>query len=435
MKFLFRSAAGNALPLARRVESEGHEVLFWISDPITKHVGDGLVNKTDDISSVSWADVIVFDSHEHGLSKEAELWGKTKAVVGSSALADRLECDWSLGLQVAKKLGISVPDYVILNGPRAFDKAREYMLSHEGDDSGWVLKPNVDGVRAHVSKHTEEMVRMLPFFERRFEEKKSLPDFILQYKPEGIEVSTEAWFNGSDFYVANSAIEERRLFNNDLGESTSCAGCVVWAYSHLDSPLVRRLLLPLREVLKDQYRGPISVDALVTKDGEPNFLGFTARFGHGAVYALAELVDDLALLLSQCANGQTITASARTDMFAVGLRASIPPVEGYPVFGFDPTVVDRHVSPRDLRVNREGEVETVSNSGVVFEFTQVGATMLEAAGKLYETVGQIYVPGMRYRVVVGATAKDGFEELVEYGLVSGPKKPFFFDEVFQRGSK
>lgn len=433
MKFLFRSAAGDSMSIARRVEAEGNEVRLWIAKPSMRHVGDGMVTKTNDIAAVEWADVIVFDSHGHGLAAEAEKWRASKPVLGSSAFADKLEHDRNMGIELAEAVGISVPEYAEFSGHRAFDEAADYIVEHEkSNNAGWVLKPNTDEIRTHIALDSEEMLRMLEFFACRFTQEKVAPDFVLQWRLKGIEVSTEAWFNGESWGLPNGTIEEQRFFDGDLGELTGCAGNIVWAYEDLDAPLVKKLLLPLTPHLKGKYRGPVDVNSLVTPDGDPCFLEFSPRFGYSAIFALLELVDDAGRLFWEVANGKPITTKVQTDRFAIGIRATIPPypvggdaATGYPVLGFDPETVDKHLSPGDLCVV-DDEVETTGDSGVAFEFTQSDVTIPEAATKLYETARSVRVPNMRYRTDIGVTAKEDYDKLTALGLIlRRDKLPWF----------
>src|SRR6266404_9960039 len=151
MKFLFRSAAGDSMSIARRVASEGHDVLLWIARREMRHVGDGFVDKTTNIKAVEWADVIVFDSHSEGLALEAEKWRQSKPVFGSSKLADELEHDRHLGIDIMEAQDITIPDYRMFSGTEAFAKARDYIQSSE-NSYGWVLKPNVDAIRTRIAR-------------------------------------------------------------------------------------------------------------------------------------------------------------------------------------------------------------------------------------------------------------------------------------------
>ena len=438
MKFLFRSGWGESLSLARRVEAEGNLVRFSVVEPTAQTVGQGLIPKTKDfIGSVGWADVVVFDSNNFEMPEEAErLRAKGKSVFGSSQLSGRLEEDRLFAADVARKAGIEVSDFVRFNGPGAWAKARTFLADRE-DDEGWVWKHNGDSETAStvVASDVAEMMRLLDWIEGLYQKDKENPDFVLCSKIEGVEVSTEAWFNGQEFILANNTVERNRFFNHDLGEKTGCAGNVVWGYPDVgDCPLYRKLLEPIKRVLKGKYNGPVDVNSMIEKDsGEPVFLEFTPRLGYDAISAFQQgLVGDLAGLIADISQGRLYKGEFKSDRYLGALRIHVPPypeeekgrAEGVPVFGFDPGTVLRHVSPCEIRLDTKGEPEISGPNGLAFILSADGGTAKEAMLKC-EPEKSLKVPFMRYRTDLGEVLEEIVTDLLATDLVKTPPKRVF----------
>src|SRR5712671_1933738 len=377
MKFLFRSGWGESLAIARRVESEGNLVRLSIVEPTAQQVGQGLITKTRDYpGSVAWADVVVFDSNPFAMAKEAERVREAKKpCIGSSQLAGELEHDRLFAADVAKKAGLHTAEFKRFKGRGAWNKARDY-LSEPENDGTWVWKANGDGdtVSTYVADDVPEMLRMLNYFEELYIKDKDKPevDFMLCERISGKEISTEAWFNGKDFYLPNNTLEKNRLFPGDLGEKTGCAGNVVWTYPTLDDcMLFNHLLKPLAKVLEGKYNGPIDVNALIedgdeegSEENTPMFLEFTPRFGYDAIFTLAQLVrSDFGGLLADVAMGSSWNGKYTSDRFAGGLRLHISPypneekgvAQGAPIFGFEPDKIQPGVWPIEVMMGDDGE--------------------------------------------------------------------------------
>jgi phosphoribosylamine-glycine ligase len=438
MKFLFRSGWGESLALARRVEAEGNLVRFSVSEPTAQTVGQGLIPKTKDfLGSVGWADVVVFDSNDFELPNEAQrLRDHGKAVFGSGDFSAKLEEERILAADIAKKAGIEVPEFVSFTGPAAWNKAKKF-LAERDEDEGWVWKHNGDSETAstYVASSVPEMVRLLDWIAGLYVKEKEQPDFILSSKVEGVEVSTEAWFNGTDFVLANNTIERNRFFNGDLGEKTGCAGNVVWTYGDVDScPLYEKLLAPLAKVFKGKYNGPVDVNAIIEKESnEPIFLEFTPRLGYDAIYAFAHCItSDLAGLLADIAMGRKWKGEFKSDRYFGALRIHVPPypeeekgrAEGVPVFGFDPETVRKSVSPGEIRLDANGNPEISGPNGCAFILSADGGTPKEVMLKC-EPDKLLKVPMMRYRTDLPDLLQEIFDDLCATEWVKGPARQVF----------
>lgn len=433
MKFLVRSGWGESLALARRLEAEGNEVRFSVIEPTARDVGNGLIQKTRDFpAAASWADVVVFDSNEFTMPRESErLRSANRLVVGSSHFSATLENDRAAAMQLASDASLNVPEFMDFVGRKAFQQARDF-LSGQDEDDGWVWKPNDGSIAStYVSNDVPEMLRMLSYFEHLYATQKGpekVPfDFILTPKIEGTEVSTEAWFNGSSCYLVNQTLERNRFCNKDLGEKTGCAGNVVWCYGDNEScVLFKELIDPIVPFIKGKYNGPIDVNVMIEKESNaPVFLEFTPRIGYDAIFSLMHLVDDMGSLLYATARGDKWSGRFLTDQFAGAVRVNIPPypeheegrAAGVPVFGFDPSKVRRSISPCEVRLNPQGDVETSGPEGYVFVVSAVGGDVASSIANAENTIKEIKVPLMRYRTDLSDRCTEVYGDLVSSGWV------------------
>jgi phosphoribosylamine-glycine ligase len=428
MNFLFRSRWGEGLSLARRVMEEGHSARMAICDRAAARVGDRLVDKCHyDDAARSWAHCVVFDCNDKQLPEEAdELMAAGTPCLGSSTFAHRLEKNRAFGTTIAKAAGLHIPKWESFSGPRAFEEASKW-LGGQTFRHGAVFKANRAGVGTQVADSSEQMERLFRYFAPRFEKLHEPPDFILQEVIKGLEVSTEAWFDGENFSLPNGTLERNKLMPGDIGEKIGSSGEAVWIYPELEAPLVAELVLPLADYLRGRYRGPIDVNAIVDDMGVPWWLEFTPRFGYGAIQALMPLVDDFAGVLWEIANGSPARASS--DKFAVGVRIHVPPfpippedvdlAEDLPISGYDPeeSLDESGVYPMELALDEHGEPITSGPHGWVAQVVGVGATIEKAARQAYGNIDVLHIPKMRYRNDLGPQMAADYEALEEHKLL------------------
>src|SRR5579864_5277481 len=311
MKFLFRSSDALCLPQALRVKWEGHSVKLSIDRPEFNRMGDGLIDKSVNLEKdVNWADVIIYDVQDGPLYAEADKIRSQKPVLGATKLARMLEHDRKFGLDFARRSGLRVPEMREFSGALAFARAREFLRS-KGPKEDWVLKVNgkaPNGVGTYVSQDGRNgALRVLEHWETLYKLDKIAPDFLISAKVEGVEISTEGWFNGREFYCFNHTIERTKFFPIDLGEKVGCTGNVVWASSLGGERLVRSCLQPAAEQLVGKFVGPFDVNCIIEREtNEPTFLEYSPRFGYDAIFALMELFSntDFGEFLYKIAKGE-----------------------------------------------------------------------------------------------------------------------------------
>ncbi len=308
-----------------RLMREGHACdWFLITEPDNAHrrILRGLVppplDKPPDPSAY---DLVIFDSTGHG--EEAEACREVTPTIGDGLLNSKLEDDRLYGIQVMEQCGIEVPRYSTFANP---EMARKWI---EKNPARYVYKPfSVDGQEqdcdvTYVSESAEDLMQCL---DHLFEDSMGAA-FLLQEVVEGQEVSTEAYFDGHQFYFHNHTLEEKKFMAGGYGPNTGCAGNLVWATngpSRLFSCGLGRTIDFLRDT---GYRGMVDLNTIVNQQHVWG-LEFTPRFGYDASASIFSLVEsDLGEFFHAIATNdgtQEIPLKLRAQ-WAAAARYSIPP--------------------------------------------------------------------------------------------------------------
>jgi len=331
MKFLFISATGDFLPVAKRVKEEGNSVAIWIKSARAKEIElyRGLLSEDEMPATLSKAldrfdyepDAVIFDHVGQGdLADELRAHGLP--VFNGSKIQDRLEDDRYFGLQVMQRAHIKIP----ITSPRlqSIADARQFMNAHKDIDR-WVVKflGETTSPRSTAIGTPEEIIDELDTLLGEGEGSK----FIIQQFVEGVEVSTEIWVcNGNIVYPANATLETKRYLAGDIGINTGCMTSIVWVYEEAEQQIVEEGIGKLAEQLKEwNYNGTLDLNSIVNDDGVFG-LEWTPRFGYNAIFALFELFDDeISRILHDAANGELEEIPCRFNEAAYAIRLYTPP--------------------------------------------------------------------------------------------------------------
>jgi len=397
MRFLFISQAGDSIGIALRVKEEGNEVRMWCVDAKCRTVGDGLVDKfTGGDFQPSKDDIIVFDETDYG--DLADMFRRDGyKIVGGSVLADKLEADREFSFEVMTDCGIRVPEYTSFNSWED-GKAFASDLKEKA-----VFKPSGD-MELKCSSSVLEPDELRDTLERLSGEFPKDAEFEIQEFVEGVDLSTEGWFNGHDFVEPfNHTLETKKFMDGDQGPSEGCTGNIVWATTKED-PIIQACLLPLTPFLREHnYIGPLDINVIIAEDG-PYALEFTPRFGYDATPTLFyELLDgEVGEFLSGVARGE-ISEFPLKKGYAAGLRLSIPPwpnlkyeaQHGVAVGGLRGSDYE-HFCPMNVMMQDE-KLVTSGQYGVVGILTGYGATIEESFKTPYRIANKIELPSKQYR--------------------------------------
>lgn len=402
MAFKLISKNGDFLPLLSRIEDEGNEVVAFTSEG--GDIYEGILPKVDspiDLD-IQKDDTVIFDMVGAGDTAEV-LKKKNYHVIGGGSLNDKIELDRNYGNDFMKDHGIAVPPTYEIH---SFEELRDFLYKNEG--KRFVFKPdgNLETDLTIVPSSWEGLVRSIPYIEEKVPKD---TEFQLQEFVDGVEMSTEAWFNGTKFLQPiNSTMEEKKFMEGDLGPNTGCMGNVVWAWDHETSEfLYNYIFQPLEEELMEAgYVGPLDINGIWNEEGIHG-LEWTARFGYDAIQALTSI---LTMPLGDfLQNIRTLNEMPLSDEYGMAIRVSIPP---YPSEGDVPKVPI--VFPQDFSDEERDMIylSDVYNSpntglscagtdGYILSIVSHGYNIPRIQRRIYRTAQRVEIPNKQYRSDIG----------------------------------
>lgn len=419
MKVLLLSAEGDGVPIAHLMSQQGDKVDVFIKEPKAKIIGDGLIHKVEltniDPESIGAYDLVFADMVGMGATAD-KLRDSGFSVFGASRLTDKLELDREYGQTMMKASRIKTPPSTTFN---SYDEGKKFV--RENKDKRFVYKPcgNQAVTHTYVSRGWEDLLRMFDVFSVE-----DHPPFILQEAVEGIEISTELWWNGKEVVNVNHTMEDKRFFPGGLGPQTGCMGNVVWM-GNTSSRLYREGIGRIVKVLsKSSYRGPVDLNTIVTSD-KLFGLEFTARLGYDAIFAFLEITRPrVAQFFRDVAIGRKPHLKPLSE-FALTVRVSVPPYpnkgstrRGTPILGINSEVL-KHVWLSDV-IFKDGAYQLAGYDGVALVVAARGSSseyglVKEARRRAYRTVQSLYVPDAQYRQDVGYRVETELPQLRQWG--------------------
>ncbi len=160
-----------------------------------------------------------------GRAKQADASKMDCPTLGDGSFEHLLEDDREFGIQAMEGCGINVPPYAKFQTP---SEAKGFIKS---TNKRYVFKPftvggtSQDTATTYVSKDASDL---LEFIDTLWASAKQAP-FILQEFIAGQEIGTEAFFNGTDFFLPSGTLEEKKFMNDNKGPNTGCAGNLIFA--------------------------------------------------------------------------------------------------------------------------------------------------------------------------------------------------------------
>lgn len=410
---LLISKQGDGIPLALRLAEEGHIVKVYIKEKRAKPSLAGYRNpKTiDKAGSPDQYDFILFDMA--GMGQVADkLIKQDRFVIGGGLLNDKLELDRAYGGKICTTLtGLKMPNSILL-------KSKEQLLKKlESSTVPSVIKPLNNAPSGLTLVGMDGNRNLSSIVRTRADE---LLPCLVQDKIDGVEVSTEGWFNGEEFKCFNHTIEYKRFMEGDHGQNTGCMGNVVWACE--EDELVKQALLPLTQFLKRaRFVGPLDVNCII-QENDAYFLEWTPRFGYDAIQAYTELIKGSLFDFLWRFASQDDLPDFRED-YGIAVRLSIPPYPGKEdirkLAGMQ--VLDIQDGARNhlflADVKKEEDEEVVAGvDGVIGSATARGSSITSARQRVYRTVNNCVIhPDVQFRQDIGAAVESKIEKLKVWG--------------------
>lgn len=439
MNYLFINNSGETLPIAVRLKKEGHKVTCYIHNKNYRQNYNGLLNKVSMNNlkrAVGLADLIIFDMNKPVESKEdralqkifkangSGLYGPIadamrksgKVVFGCSTITEQLELDRQKGSELAKKIGMAIPESRHCG---SLSEGVKFLKSQ--NDKLYVFKPfgNQDLDMTYVEQYPGEL-----FFKLTGEYKVRLPekvDFLLQEKIEGVEISTEAFFTGKKWILPNHTIEDKRFLTGDLGPNVGSMNNTVWLKRKkgLNSGLFEKLT---QFLIKAGYIGPWDINCIVSeKNKKPYFLEHTPRLGYDAIYNLLTLLNSSVSTFFEYVSGVSSKAPRFRGGFASSIRVSIPP---YPYETPNLLEMAKNVDVAgDLGnvwledIHFDNGYKCSGADGIIGVVAMKGKTIKESADNVYKQAEKIKIGSQKqYRTDLGERSEKARARLREWNI-------------------
>jgi phosphoribosylamine-glycine ligase len=339
-----------------------------------------------------------------GKEKLAEQSAKVCSTIGDSELATHLEDERLFGIEVMEQCGIKVPPYEV------FDKIEDAASFVRKEKKRYVFKP--DGgqdQKANTTYVSSGYKDLLEYMAKLGEETKGATFLLQEFVEQGTEISTEAYFNGREFFGINHTLEEKKFMNGNIGPATGCSGNLVWFCGEgRASKTFTQGLEKLGEFLsQSNYRGMVDLNSIVT-ESDLYGLEWTPRFGYDASATLFSLVQrgELGNFLCAIACGEDVPPDIfKEEWFAAGVRVSVPPYPceeegiqrvGVPISGITEENMHKFYL-WDVMLDEDQLVTCGEAYGVVCVPIAKGITSNAAFYNVKQLIKEIKIPDMQYR--------------------------------------
>ncbi len=422
--FLFVSLDALIGDTAWQVVKEGHNVKYFIDNPVEREVADGFVPKCEDWKKeVDWADVIIFDDVLGQGKKAKKLRNAGHNVIGGTPYTDELEDDRSFGQEELRKAKIPIIQYQNFT---SFEEAIKFVQEKPGK---YVIKPSGEAQNMKrflfVGEEDDgkDVLQVLDAYGKAWSKK--IKVFHLQRRISGVEVAVGAFFNGNKFITpVNVNFEHKKLFPGNIGPSTGEMGTLMfWSEPN---KLFNSTLKKLEPKLRDEgYVGYIDLNCIVNSNGIFP-LEFTSRFGYPTISIQQEgMITPMGEFLYELSQGNNPKLKVRSG-FQIGARIVVPPFpfkdkKTFDVHSKDSVIYIKKpnydgIHIEDLKLVN-GEWVITGTSGVVLIVCGTGQSMLQAQRQMYSRISNIVVPNMYYRKDIGDRWLEDSDRLHNWGYL------------------
>lgn len=418
MKILVVSKRGDGAWYVHLLQKEGHKVQWIVKEPDYADAMLGIVPPPlqRHPSDPSQFDLVVLDSS--GMGDLADRIRKHTPTIGGSSFADRLEDDRIFGLEAMEAAKIKVPEW------EAFHDRGQAVKFVKSRGKRFVLKPieadlpdSILKAATYCAKSPDDMVA---YIERGLHPK--VKSFVLQEFVEGVEISVNAWWTGTEWAFVDHTLEEKKFMNDGLGPNTGCAGNVVWPVLK-PNPLFQQGLDRIRPILIDaNYVGPIDLNTIVT-EGEMYGLEWTPRFGYEGTSNITRLLPiGFGDFLHSIAIGKTPSNLEPRAKFAATVFVSVPPYPSaetskgkkrVPIKGLNLDHLEQFVT-YDVKLSGEDLYAEGHFMGIGCPIC-TGDSIEEAVKSCYSCIKTLEIPDLQYRTDIQRCVEKRYNQLATWG--------------------
>ncbi|MDP2838092.1 MAG: hypothetical protein Q8O53_02345 [Candidatus Moranbacteria bacterium] len=429
-RVLFVSGELIAGDLALRLKAEGCEVKLFVDHPEQKGCLEGFVERVNDWrQELEWVGkngLIVFDDVGYGQDQD-DLRKAGYRVVGGSAGGDRLEKDRRFAQELLAQGGmLTVPIFDFATPQEAMEFVKE-------NPRAWVVKQNAHQsslLYVGVLSDGRDALSILETYA-----KNGVKKITLQEKIEGIEVSINRYFNGTDWVGPSEiTIEHKSLFNDNIGPKTGEMGNLMW-YDDGEGRFFEETIEKLKPYLRAvDFRGDIDINCFIQED-KVYPIEVTARFGCPITHSQSVMhLSPWHEFLGAVADGKGYNLKHR-DGYCIALTLALPPFpyegilakeyssEGLELFFKEPLTIEemKNIHFEAITKKKSGTMERyfVTHSiGYTLFVTGYGKTVEQAQKNVYALAEKVVIPKIFYRTDIGASfARTDKMRLEQWGWI------------------
>ena len=413
MKILILSLEGDGFSLAMALKNSGDEVKIFTNFHGNKDLHlpmIGLIDKDTDLDgSLKWADLVIGDMVGLGFMEKKLLKMKGLPFLAISAVMDALELDRGKQMITMKRLNVKMPPTFEFSDPGDAESILQHWSS-----PGYVIKPsgNLNTAKTIMAEDPETYKWALSQFSRDQE-------LVVQKIVLGVEVSTEGWFNGTEFVHFNHTFEEKKFLNGGLGQHVGCMGNIVME-GRADSILSKELQKLTPFLTKAHYYGPIDINMIVNENG-PHALELTPRIGYDAIEALWAMSNrnQFSTFLKAVALGEKADLELE-HRFGAAVRLTLPPYPmddpdeddtGLPIMAEE----NKEILWSDAYIE-EGQLRWSAFDGVLAKVVGAGDDVVAAQFAAYENAHKVMALNLQYRTDIGDRVLNDLATLSAFGV-------------------
>ena len=323
---------------------------------------------------------------------------ETHQVIGTSSWTEHIELDRVAGIELAKRIGLGIPEY------KEFNSLKAGVKFLQGNKNKWVFKPlgNKDLDLTYADTYKGELLDMLQYnLPDRFQ--KDNVSYILQKFIDGTEVSSELWWDGEKFCHPNRTLEDKKLGSGNTGPATGSQSNSVWMCEDMEGPVHKEMQKLAPYLRLSNYLGCIDANCIISDDGKPWFLEWTPRFGWSALYCLLSFLPEGQL--------STFFLNGFNAVFREGFVTS-QLVSLYPYPNVDKKQLDTWTKGnlinhslslpgmwwQDVYLDDEGKLRVCGSDGIVGVYTNLADTLEDSITGLHKRLKKLQISGnVQYR--------------------------------------
>ena len=415
MKVLFISMDGSGADLGWRLQEEGHEVKFYIHKKEFRKLYAGILkckirDWEKELDWVGKRGLIIFDYTGMGAIQD-RLRKEGYNVVGGCRVGDLLEDNRKFGQRVFSQVGMET------EASRTFydlDLAIEFV---KRNPAAWVVKQNgrLDKDLNYVGRleNGEDTLAILELYKKIIP--KSLINFDLQKRVDGVEIGVGRYFNGKNWVgPIEFNVEHKSLFPGGLGPKTFEMGTIMWYSDDEKNKLYQGTIARMEKFLRRiGFIGDFEINCIVEKN-HIFPLEATTRFGYPALQLQSRFQKspwgEFLMALSQ---GKSYNVKWKKGMGMIILVA-VPPFpyhaknerqcsKGVKVMINKELLKNKreNIHFEEVFIGKDKDICVSNDHGYVLHVSSVQDTLSQAKKEISEIMGGIIIPKMFYRNDIG----------------------------------